>query len=1071
MNQNITNIKQSFWVSANAGSGKTKIIIDRIVALLLSGVSVKKILAITFTKAASREMLHRVESKLQELLAMDKEEFQGFVEYFLNVEIRSIDIYWQNLQKAEQEKESLRIQTIHSFAQNILQEFSLEAGLRPNFQIMDEITRTYLLEEVKDKLFTEDSISEIINRVSKDFHYITISNVLNEIVANRTKINYILQNYDNFADFLQGLEKYIKPSNDSKKKLLSEFFTKIDRGFLQNLVNSIEENEKKSDLKRVPFLENLAKKQNLENFRAAFCKKDDDFKWFTKNVNLDVAEGLEEICEEYQILNDALKRKKLYENSEDFILLAQIFLKYFEKLKKEKNLIDYEDIILFTINLLKNPEYRDLILYKLDNQIDHLLLDEAQDTSPWQWEIVDLLLEEQFSQIQEKVKSFFIVGDDKQSIYSFQGADHFLFSKMKNKYAKALDAIGKKLSVIKLQKSYRTTSPILELVDKIANEEKVVTALNSDIEDKKIEHISARKLEASKVTIYLEKEEEIEQEEHIAWSFPSKIIKKNSIAIEKAGFVADKIAELLKSKAILPSTGEHICPQDIMVLSKKRGEAYKQLIKKLAEKKIALNHNNKFDLLNHIIAMDLVAILKFCYVPEDDLNLACMLKSPLFSLNEQDIYQICSKRAEQSIFVYLQEKEEYKKICSLLEDIKKKENIFSLGEFYLYILESLGFKNKYFELYGNITSSICYRFLGLIENFEKLQKTNYEFLEYLHSYPIIVEEQLEENINKVNLLTAHSSKGLQAPIVFLLTDSGKEPRDGLLIDNEKKLIFYNGGEFPSDVLVDLDILQEKKIGESIRLLYVAMTRASDFLYIVPCNKKAKSGEGNIWQKYIVQASVALGYVEKDGFLVNEQLAEIKFAEEKFVNENNNHLLKTIKFSENKKQKNKIASHSDKLEGQNLNILLGSICHQIFYFIGQNIECENLEERIEKFAQKFLRNINEKSLEKILANITEILKDAELVKLLWQEKGYFELSLAIKEQGKILTGQIDRLIEREGGEFVIIDYKYEKYSIEAVDKYKKQLEVYQRLVQANFSEVSQVSKKLFFVLGKIVVDVG
>ena len=168
------------------------------------------------------------------------------------------------------------------------------------------------------------------------------------------------------------------------------------------------------------------------------------------------------------------------------MLIAQVFLISYDNIKAHKNLIDYEDLILKSLLLLKSSRDKEFILYRLYNNIHHLLIDEAQDISPWQWDIVRLILEDFFaSQIEvDKAKnakklavnlsgkdsrSFFVVGDEKQSIYGFQGVSHYLFTEIKAEFIQKMQISGNILHEIDLQTSYRSGKTILTLVDELAN--------------------------------------------------------------------------------------------------------------------------------------------------------------------------------------------------------------------------------------------------------------------------------------------------------------------------------------------------------------------------------------------------------------------------------------------------------------------------------------------------------------------------------------------------------------------------------------------------------------------------
>ena len=279
-------------------------------------------------------------------------------------------------------------------------------------------------------------------------------------------------------------------------------------------------------------------------------------------------------------------------------------------------MLDYEDIILYSIKLLKSAA-REQVLYNCDKVIQHIFLDEAQDTSPWQWEIIKLLLEDFFAAkndytTKNKLNSFFIVGDEKQSIYSFQGADHKLFHEIKQEFKKRLNLIDEELYEINLEKSYRSQEDILALIDGFANLDEVKSALSLD--NKAIKHEVTRVSENAQIELWkINDNSDDSDASAVGWSYPQEFIDK--IYNEDAGAerVAAFIASKLQARQVLATSKDVIKPSDILILCRKKNQSYQALIRALSKKSIKVSGDTKFTMLNYVLIMDLIGFLKFVF--------------------------------------------------------------------------------------------------------------------------------------------------------------------------------------------------------------------------------------------------------------------------------------------------------------------------------------------------------------------------------------------------------------------------------------------------------------------------
>jgi len=1027
----INNKQASIWVSASAGTGKTKITIDRILALLESGVAPEKILAITFTNKAAAEMQERVANLINR---------KGFSDYSYR----------------------LKIQTIHSFCQNILESFPFEAGLRPGFKIIDNNYAKELLEIAKEDLFANSAITPIIQEFIEDFHYDIITEILNEIINQRVKIEYILAGYEDFNNYKDKLYEFLnlKENENFKIDIDAKLQDSLDLEFLKELQTNIAERGGKSDISKLADLNLLiAQPMSLSNFQSFFCNKKNEFlkRVVTSAVAKEVVNyesRIETLRSLYEQQFNLYQKHQAAELTENLLLIAQIFIKNYNALKAKQNLIDYEDIILRTIELLKHSEHRDNILYKYDLTIEHLLLDEAQDTSPWQWEVINLLLTDLFSgrdvsypdgeqsimsesqstNNSKLNKSFFIVGDEKQSIYSFQGADHKLFSKVKAEYADKLDAIGSNLHTLDLQTSYRSQAPILKLVDDFFNDNKLRSKLVES--DQQIEHKIVREDNNPELQLW-PKMKGFSKAELPYFEYPKNIVRKSSKYDEQArniaSFIKSKLAETDKNA----STGKAIEAQDILILARERNQIYDSVINALEQAGISVQSDKSYKLLDQVIIMDLVGFLKYVYFPDDDLNLAAILKSPLFNKSEEELFEICHNREERPVCEVVKNNTQD---VEKLENLQEMANILDLEGFYLHILETIGLRHAYLENYGRKAASIIELFLNIVTSFAERDSDKKKFLEFIHSYEIMAKSEIVSDLNNVQLMTMHQSKGLQAPLVIVLLDKPKTKgkRDYLNIDYANKLILSNSLSKVAEFTTYFDGFKDKNEAEEMRLLYVALTRARDSLHIVPFSS------------------------EKEEDWVYDKLAELCPAEELKINNEG------LKVEKSKSDNNNIslpkAANNSKFKIQNSKLppasqspgaKTGSIYHDLFNYLCRGGAVDNLR----KFTEITHKNYPQNEAKEIVENVTSIYQDQSF-KYIFEERGYSELALSMKEGEGLLTGRIDRvIINNYNAE--IIDYKFESGQT-IKPEYQAQLDLYEKLIKANYPEITNVTKKLFYI---------
>ncbi|MCZ6909949.1 MAG: UvrD-helicase domain-containing protein, partial [Rickettsia endosymbiont of Ixodes persulcatus] len=682
----------SVWVSASAGTGKTKILTDRFLRLLIKGVEPSNILCLTFTNAAAVEMQARINSKLKHLSLCNAEKLEE--ELFLMLGNKPLSQEIENAKtlydKILNSNEPLNIYTIHAFCQKILKTFPLEAGITPEFKILEETKLQDIFLNIRNEIYLSDEHNDLIKILLNRFHEITLQDIFTEIIEQKIKFKKLFT-HETIPEEIQNKRLALGELNniyDKVKNLFVEYDLEIEP-------------------KEIFFTKDGKK-------RKSFLSKELIRKYPKLLLEL------EKITSEIYRLDELRRIEELEYHTNLLTKLAYIILKKYDSYKEENNLLDYDDLIYYTEKLLNNKATHEWLLHKLESEINHILVDEAQDTSPPQWNIITTLITE-FNAIDKPNNSVFIVGDDKQSIFSFQGADLRNFSLVNEQLKANLTHANKKFKNITLEYSYRSCAEILQFTHYVLKNIKSDYP-NLFFPDNPL--ISSFRTHQGTVTVWPLVTSE--KQEELFWALPEDYENSKSAAdllIEK---IVNFIKEKIESKEILPSTicamksgytkinlekskesvsqgaerilnVQHprdykddsanfssslsISEKDFMILVRKRDKFSNNLIKELSKAKLKVEISDRINLKDHLSIMDLMSVAKFVLLPDDDLNLACLLKSPIIGINEQPLYELLINKKDESLWDNLSSYHDiYEKLNSLIEIYKAStaENFFTL---------------------------------------------------------------------------------------------------------------------------------------------------------------------------------------------------------------------------------------------------------------------------------------------------------------------------------------------------------------------------------------------------------
>ena len=779
----------SVWVSASAGSGKTKVLTDRVLNLLLMTGQPEKLLCLTFTKAAAAEMANRIGSILKKWAVCSENDLvKDLID--LRDETPDADLILKARRlfaKVLEAKGGMKIMTIHSFCQSVLKRFPLEAGVSPDFEIIDDRTANTLLNDTLNTIFLMPEFMPDIQLLARYQTPDGLVKLLRELFSYRAKL-LKLRDKNSLSTLIHQLKQSLG---------LAKYDT---------------ENEIISDCFDLDTWSDIQEKYLTQTGKIRKHKENDD-----------IAQKAAEIVQD-------IKNLKLVQLTEKLLHLAYAVLEEYQRQKKAKGFLDYADLIDITKNLLERSHAAAWVLFKLDGGVDHILVDEAQDTNPDQWAIVRLISEEFFAGVDhhDSLRTIFAVGDKKQSIYSFQGADPNEFERMRLFFENKIKSSENDFETVPFNLSFRSTKPILDVVNALLKNPDAKSGVLWQGEE--AFHLPYRDKDAGLVEIW-PVEQTIETDEPPPWKPPVERVQNQSSLSRLAEKVADKIATMIRSQEILESQNRPIKAGDFLILVQRRNQFVTDLVRALKSKNIPVAGIDRLNLSTHIAIQDLIAAAKFVLLPEDDLNLACLLKSPLIKMTEDDLFKAAYDRKEKSL---------WDRIQSLFPNTAKKlEELLALAdkvppyEFFAFILGPFGGRKAFLARLGSEAGEAINEFLNLLLSFEKDDIPDLEtFVRLMTTQEIEIKRDMESAQNAVRIMTVHGSKGLQGNIVFLpQTRTLKYQRSPFVWIEGIPLWIPNQGL--SSALTDelLDEAKEQALFENHRLLYVAVTRARDRLYI------------------------------------------------------------------------------------------------------------------------------------------------------------------------------------------------------------------------------------------------
>jgi ATP-dependent helicase/nuclease subunit A len=860
------------WVNASAGSGKTTVLRDRVLRLLLAGAKPTAILCLTFTRAAAAEMANRIATQLREWAIVDQEGLARDLQRLTGIAPAQAIIQRARglFARVLDAPGGMRIETIHAFCQSLLRRFPLEAGVAPHFRLIEERDSAELQFEAREAMLIaaragqSQSLTQALGHVVGRMHESRLKELLAGFMDERDRLEALRDRMGSPEALRRAMATTLGIAEDLTPDSIVAAACAAgacDDGNLRRAIAELS-NGSKADQDRAEKLrlwlhaEHDARIEGFHGYKDIYItdKGEPRLKLATKAVEQAWPGITDALRREADRIAETLERLRLAQclaDSHALAVLALDILGRYTTLKSQRAVLDYDDLILKARNLLRRQGIAQWVLYKLDGGIDHILVDEAQDTNHQQWDIITALTEEFFAgsgaaveNADRAIRTVFAVGDQKQSIFSFQGAEPEAAIKVRNHYKALLpdetsiDDPRPPFLDVPLDVSFRSTGAVLKLVDAVVDGPARDGVLDPG---QALRHGLKRTGQAGLVEVW-PRCAVLKPGDPAPWAVPQVTAGIASPLERLAQAIAAKIAALVKDREILPSRGRPIRAGDIMVLVRSRDSFVLNLVRWLKKEGIAVSGIDRLRLLEDIAVMDLMAFADFLLMPEDDLNLAALLKSPLIGLGEDKVMELCVDRGSASVWSRLNAMAPqdlfYREAAETLGRYLARADFDSPFALFADLLGAGGGRKRIHTRLGPEADEAIEEYLNLTLRYAAGNTPSLQgFLQWIRSTASVVKRELGDSAaDEVRIMTVHGAKGLQAPIVFLADKPPFEkPSTGLF------WVEGAGAELPlwsprklADVALTADarrLAQEKRRRESNRLLYVALTRAEDRLYV------------------------------------------------------------------------------------------------------------------------------------------------------------------------------------------------------------------------------------------------
>lgn len=850
------------WVGASAGTGKTHVLTARVLRLMLTGTEPENIVCLTFTKAAAAEMKNRIFAELGRWTTLSDEDLSDIIatrtDEFASQDMltRARQLFARVLDLAG----GMQIQTFHSFCQALLGRFPLEAGMTPGFEGLDEAEASELMLMAKDRMLARTNeplaieLTQALERVAGLVTERTFDDVIERLAFDApllAKATMALGGVEGLMDALFQRLGANRTESDRNIVAAASAAGAFDAGSLAELGEALALGSKtdqgRGSLIRA-YLDAEDKVAFFDAYKGAFLTKSGTpLKTVATKKVLEAQPGLQQTIEDEQerllAVEEQRRRLRAAKATAALLRLGLEQLKLYRHQKMERGLVDFDDMIDRTVTLFGRADVAPWVLYKLDNRIDHILVDEAQDTNRDQWRVVETLAAEFFSGegARDIERTIFAVGDVKQSIFSFQRADPREFLNARDRiFARAQEA-GRSAQAVPLDLSFRSGEAVLSLVDSVfAAGSRAADGVASDREP--VRHQFVRSGHGGHVELWPLETPRRSEEEEAGWKIPLRQEDADDAQKRLAWRMADHIRGAVGVRD-LPSKGRKVRPGDVLVLVRRRTAFVDHLVRALKSFDLPVAGRDRMVLTEELPVMDMLAVARSAILPTDDLTLATVLKTPFVGLNDDDVFELAHGR-KGSLWDALYAKRRdarYSEVYHLLVDLMGQADIVGPFEFFNYLLIQKNGRRKLVARLGEEIHDPVDELLDEALRYELTHAASLlDFVEQTERTGTQLKRDMEQAGDRVRVMTCHSAKGLQAPIVYLsdLVSLPDLTKDGRLLPIEAENgigpaipVWASQARGLSEIENARDALRSRQLAEYRRLLYVALTRAEDELYV------------------------------------------------------------------------------------------------------------------------------------------------------------------------------------------------------------------------------------------------
>ncbi|QXT40162.1 double-strand break repair helicase AddA [Gymnodinialimonas ceratoperidinii] len=863
----------STWLGANAGSGKTRVLTDRVARLLLDGVPPERILCLTYTKAAAMEMQNRLFSRLGDWAMQDDTKLAGMLaaigvsEGRLSADL--LDDARTLFARAIEAPGGLKIQTIHSFCASVLRRFPLEARVSPAFTEIDERVQSRLIADLLDEMAETPEGRAALDLVAPHLSGDEGAMQLARAVAGRAEALIPPADWETICDFAD-IDPGLTESAVCASVILGD-----EADLAAAVIPHLEAGSRSTGTAHralttvqwdAPQMRDLATLEGAFLFgattKAPFAPKID--KIGNAKTRAAIGDAMEPLNALMERIAEARPHRCGLMTARRIHALhtfAEQFLPLYARAKEARGWLDFDDLIDKTRNLLSNSKVAQWVLYRLDGGIDHILVDEAQDTAPRQWEIVQRLAEDFAAGegAREDVRrTIFVVGDQKQSIYSFQGADPAEFGRMRDHFEARLKEIGAPFQDAALIHSFRSAAPILALVDSVA------AGLGAPGLGSLIEHRSFFETKSGRVDLW-PAIEQTKSGEKPAWDDPQDLVSEDHHSSVLAQTLAARIGDMIDTPPMIEVDGKMrpVEAGDILILVRSRSPLFHKIIGELKRAGLPVAGVDRSQLTSPLAVKDLMALCRFLATPEDDLSLACVLRSPLCGLSEAALYDLAHDRKGFLWSALRERAAEFPETHAMLTDLRDNAEFLKPYDLLERALIRHDGRRRLIARLGPEAEDAVDAMLAQALAYEATEVPSLTgFVGWLDSGDVQVKRDLSQATGQIRVMTVHGAKGLEAPVVILpdcaMPRGGGGGRVTLLQPDGGPVVWAPAKGDETDTVREAAAkAKDRDTQEANRLLYVALTRAESWLIVAASGALGQADAGS-WYKIVADAMDGMG---------------------------------------------------------------------------------------------------------------------------------------------------------------------------------------------------------------------